>query len=177
VSQPAAVERAPAPSHPDSSNLGWQLSTLFGTYLERAAAAVAELPGGPRGYQVLLIASRSSCRNQAEIAEHLRIDRTVMTYLLDDLEGARLIKRQPDPADRRSRQIVLTVKGSRTLTQLTDRIAEVERELLVDLTASEATQLRQLLARVATSAAGGGPGVSACSVADDQPAGAGLGGC
>jgi MarR family transcriptional regulator, transcriptional regulator for hemolysin len=177
MSRPAAVERAPAPSRPDGSNLGWQLSTLLATYLERAAAAVAELPAGPRGYQVLLIASAGSCRNQAGIAEHLRIDRTVMTYLLDDLEGARLIKRQPDPADRRSRQIVLTAKGSRTLTQLTDRIAEVEHELLVDLTASEATQLRELLARVATSAAGGGPGVSACSVADDQPAGAGLGGC
>jgi DNA-binding MarR family transcriptional regulator len=177
VSQPAAVERASAPSRSDSSNLGWQLSTLFGTYLERAAAAVAELPGGPRGYQVLLIASRGSFRNQAEIAEHLRIDRTVMTYLLDDLEGARLIKRQPDPADRRSRQIVLTAKGSRSLTELTERIAAVERELLVDLTESEARQLRALLTRVTRSAAEGGPGVSACSVADDQAAGSGLGNC
>jgi DNA-binding MarR family transcriptional regulator len=177
VSQPAAVETAPALARPDGSNLGWQLSTVLGTYLERAAAAVAELPGGPRGYQVLLIASDCSGRNQAGIAEHLRIDRTVMTYLLDDLEGARLIKRQPDPADRRSRQIVLTAKGSRTLTQLTERIAEVERELLIDLTESEAGQLRELLTRVATSAAAGGPGVDGCSVADDQAVGSRLASC
>jgi DNA-binding MarR family transcriptional regulator len=168
MSQPAVAEREPARLRPASGNLGWQLSTVLGTYLERATAAVAELPGGPRGYQILLIASAGSCRNQAGIAEHLRIDRTVMTYLLDDLEGARLIKRQPDPTDRRSRQIVLTAKGSRTLTELTERIAEVERALLLDLTDSEARQLRELLSRVATSAADGGPGVDLCSVADDQ---------
>ena len=124
-----------------------------------------------------MIAADGSCRNQAGIAEHLRIDRTVMTYLIDDLEGARLIKRQPDPADRRSRQIVLTTKGSRTLADLTERIAEVERELLVALTAAEAGQLRALLARVATSVAAGGPGVGACSGADDQTLRSGVGGC
>jgi DNA-binding MarR family transcriptional regulator len=168
MSQSAAVDRTAAPARPDSANLGWQLSTLFGAYLERAAEAVAELPGGPRGYQVLVIASGGACRNQAEIAEHLRIDRTVMTYLLDDLEGARLIKRQPDPADRRSRQIVLTAKGSRTLGYLTERIAEVERELLADLTPTEAGQLRGLLARVSTSVAAGGSGVSACAIAEGE---------
>jgi DNA-binding MarR family transcriptional regulator len=63
---------------------------------------------------------------------------------------------------------VLTAKGSRTLAELTQRVAEVERELLVDLTATEARQLRELLARVATSVADGGPGVSACSGSDGQ---------
>lgn len=166
MSQPATVDGARPLTRPDTGNLGWQLRTVLATYLERAAAAVAELPGGPRGYQVLEIASQGSCRNQAGIAEHLRIDKTVMTYLLDDLEGARLIKRQPDPADRRSRQILLTAKGSRTLADLTERIAEVERQLLADLTPSEGSQLRELLGRVATTAAGGGPGVSACSGAE-----------
>ena len=185
MSRSSAVEGAAAPGRVpartdrpvDNNNLGWQLSTVLATYLERAAAAVAEVPGGPRGYQILLIAADGSCRNQAGIAEYLRIDRTVMTYLLDDLEAARLIKRQPDPADRRSRQIVLTAKGSRTLADLTERVAEVERELLVDLTATEARQLRELLGRVATSAAAGGPGVSACTGADDPAAGSLVGGC
>ena len=66
---------------------------------------------------------------------------------------------------------MLTAKGSRTLADLTERVAEVERELLVDLTATEGRQLRELLGRVATSAAAGGPGVSACTGADDRPPG------
>ena len=72
-----------------------------------------------------------------------------MTYLLDDLENARLIERRPDPADRRSRQIVLTAKGQRRHATLSARIAEVERSLLADLTEPESVQLRALLSRAA----------------------------
>ena len=46
-----------------------------------------------------------------------------------------------------------------------------------DLTATEARQLRELLGRVATSAAGGGPGVSAWTGADTPAAGSLVGGC
>jgi DNA-binding MarR family transcriptional regulator len=150
------AQTRPAPSAAGGHDLGWLLGTLLRTYLKGAADAVRELPGGPRGYQVLVIASAGACRNQAGIAEHLGVDRTVMTYLLDDLESAKLIERKPDPADRRSRQILLTTKGVRRLAQLTARIADVEQSLLADLTEAEAGQLRELLAR-ATSAAGPGP--------------------
>jgi DNA-binding MarR family transcriptional regulator len=176
----AGTRAAPVPDPETcalSNDLGWALGAVFRGYLKAAHEALAGLPGGPRGYQVLASAAGDEHRSQQALAQRLGVDRTVMTYLLDDLEAARLIKRQPDPTDRRSRQIVLTAKGSRSLTQLTERIAEVERELLVDLTGSEARQLRELLSRVATSAAVGGPGVDVCSVADDQAAGSGLGGC
>jgi DNA-binding MarR family transcriptional regulator len=109
---------------------------------------------------VLSIAAAGACRNQAGIAEHLGVDRTVMTYLLDDLEGARLIERRPDPADRRSRQILLTAKGERRLARLGARIAEVERSLLADLTEPEARQLRALLGRAAGAAGAAGAGAS-----------------
>jgi DNA-binding MarR family transcriptional regulator len=176
----AAAEQEPAAARPDSGDLGWMLGTLLSSYLARAGAAVAELPGGPRGYQVLSIAAEGACRNQAAIAEHLRVDRTVLTYLLDDLESARLIKRRPDPSDRRSRQIVLTARGARRLADLTERMSHVERDLLADLTPGEARQLRTLLARTASAAAEGGPGASACGVGEDlqcsSPVGAPAGG-
>ena len=140
-----------APTAP-STDLGWLLGTLLRSYLTGAGDAVAELPGGPRGYQVLSIAAAGACRNQAGIAEHLGVDRTVLTYLLDDLEAARLIERRPDPADRRSRQIVLTGKGQRRLDQLGARITEVEQSVLAELTDAEAAQLRALLGRAAAAA-------------------------
>ena len=155
-----ATRTAPSEHLPatGSSDLGWLLGTLLRSYLKGAGDAVAELPGGPRGYQVLSIAAAGTCRNQAEVAEHLGVDRTVMTYLLDDLERAGLIERRPDPADRRSRQIVLTAKGRRRLDRLSARIAEVERSLLADLTDAEAEQLRALLGRAAVAAGPGAPG-------------------
>ena len=67
----AAADAAAPPRSPGRGDLGWLLGTLLRAYLKGAADAVAELPGGPRGYQVLSIASGGACRNQAEIAEHL----------------------------------------------------------------------------------------------------------
>src|SRR5205807_4891274 len=84
------------------ADLGWALGVVFRTYLKVATVAMAEVPGGPRGYQVLAAAERGSRNTQLVLAQQLGIDRTVMTYLLDDLEGAGLIQRQPDPADRRA---------------------------------------------------------------------------
>ncbi|MFK0044612.1 MarR family transcriptional regulator [Streptomyces sp. NPDC090741] len=40
------------------------------------------------------------------MATYLGIDRTVMTYLIDDLVTAGLVERRLNPADRRQRKIV-----------------------------------------------------------------------
>ena len=36
-----------------ADDLGWGLGMLFRAYVKAAHAAVTDLPGGPRGYQVL----------------------------------------------------------------------------------------------------------------------------
>jgi DNA-binding transcriptional MocR family regulator len=56
-------------------------------------------------------AAHGAVGSQLALAQHLGIDRTVMTYLLDDLEAAGLIERRPDPADRRARRVVATQLG------------------------------------------------------------------
>jgi DNA-binding MarR family transcriptional regulator len=53
-----------------------------------------------------------------------------MTYLLDDLEAAKLVERQPDPADRRSRRVVATAHGREVLADLDARFARAEQHLL-----------------------------------------------
>src|ERR1700754_1167367 len=72
------------------------------SYLRAAEEALGGVPGAPRGYQVLSTAGRGEPRSQLALAQHLGVDRTVMTYLLDDLEGAGLVERRPDPSDRRA---------------------------------------------------------------------------
>src|ERR1700735_1713517 len=101
-----------------ADDLGWGLGTVFRAYVPAAHEAVADLPGGPRGYQVLSAAAQGAVGSQLALAQHLGVDRTVMTYLLDDLESANLIERRPDPADRRARRIVATDKGNELLSSL-----------------------------------------------------------
>src|SRR4051794_26040382 len=120
------------------------------SYLRAAHDAVGTVPGGPRGYQVLSMAFRGEQRSQLALAQHLGVDRTVMTYLLDDLESAGLVERRPDPADRRARRIVLTDAGTEKLCDLERRLRAAEDELLDPLDPAEQEVLRGLLGRVAT---------------------------
>lgn len=146
-------------------DFGQALGTLLRNYLGSAGAVVSDLPGGPRGFQVMSIAAVSSCSNQARIAERLGLDRTVMTYLIDDLEKAGLVERQPDPADRRARRVLLTAKGEKSFRQATHRIEQVERAVLAGLSDEDADVFRELLMRVVAA----GPvedTVNACDAAD-----------
>src|SRR3984957_15654392 len=116
-----------------ADDLGWGLGTVFRAYVKAAHQAVADLPGGPRGYQVLSAAAQGTVGSQLALAQYLGVDRTVMTYLLDDLEAARLIERRPDPADRRARRIVATARGTVLLTALNDRLRAAENHVLAPL--------------------------------------------
>src|SRR6202044_518662 len=112
--------RAPAPDAADcilSDDLGWALGVVFRGYVKATHEALADLPGGPRGYQVLAAAAGDEHGSQLALAQHLGVDRTVMTYLLDDLEAAGLIERRPDPADRRARRGGSTPHGHTGLTR------------------------------------------------------------
>jgi len=48
--------------------------------------AVSGIPGGPRGYQVIVAAIQHQADSQGALAQRLGVDRTVMTYLIDDLD-------------------------------------------------------------------------------------------
>ena len=154
------TETAGTTTEQGSIDFGQALGSILRSYLENAREAVNDLPGGPRGYQVMSVANGDDCSNQATIATRLGIDRTVMTYLVDDLEKAGLVTRRPDPADRRARQVVLTAKGAKAHAATSQRIAEVERTVLGSLSDADADLFRQLLVRVAAA----GPVVDACDV-------------
>lgn len=148
------------------SDLGWALGTVMRSYLRIAAEAVADLPGGPRGYQVLSSAARGDRGSQLAMAQRLGVDRTVMTYLLDDLEKAELVERKPDPADRRARRVVLTEDGRARLCDVERRLRKVEEHLLGPLDPEERDTLRTLLQRVAV--ASGEERAEACEVAQEM---------
>lgn len=149
-----------------TDDLGWQLGVVFRAYARAAGEAVSDVPGGPRGFQVLAAAAQEVAANQGTLGQHLGIDRTVLTYLIDDLERAGLVERRPDPADRRSRRIVATDQGREVLIQRQEILRKVESHLLGVLGADTAT-FRILLQRLASHANALAPLSNACDVAAD----------
>src|SRR5690242_17275518 len=96
-------------------DLGWTLGVVFRAYVKATNVVVGDLPGGHRGYQVLAAATRDQPESQSALCQRLGIDKTVMTYLLDDLERADLVVRRPAPTDRRTRHVVATETGRERL--------------------------------------------------------------
>jgi DNA-binding MarR family transcriptional regulator len=148
-----------------TDDLGWALGAVFRAYAKAAGEAVGEVPGGPRGYLVLAAAVQQVATNQGALGQHLGIDRTVLTYLLDDLEKAGLVERRPDPADRRSRRVVATDKGREVLAGRQEVLRKVEAHVLGVLGGDEPA-FRAMLQRVAAHAHALDPMRNACDAAE-----------
>jgi DNA-binding MarR family transcriptional regulator len=63
------------------------------------------------GYSVLLGLDQSPVRTQAALAEAIGADKSRIIPVLDELEAKGLIRRRPDPEDRRVRLLEITDKG------------------------------------------------------------------
>jgi len=147
------------------ADLGWALGAVMRSYVRAVDEVLADVPGGPRGYQVLASAGKEGPRTQLALAQQLGLDRTVMTYLLDDLQKAGLVERRPDPADRRARRVALTETGQTLLCTLQDQLYQAEERLLDRLDPVERSTLRDLLHRLATGSPATGPEL--CSLAKE----------
>jgi DNA-binding MarR family transcriptional regulator len=136
------------------ADLGWALGTVLRRHLKAAETAIAHLPGGRRGYEVLAAAGQDAFGTQLALAGRLGVDRTVLTYLLDGLESAGLVQRRPDPADRRARQVSVTETGTAVLADVDRRLRAVEGELLAPLDPADRATFRALLRQLAASCSG-----------------------
>ncbi|MEV4558187.1 MarR family transcriptional regulator [Kitasatospora sp. NPDC049285] len=132
-----------------AGDFGLSLLVLIRAYRTVVASALDGIPQGARGYQTLAAAVRGDQHNQLALAAYLGIDRTVMTYLIDELVAAGLVERRLTPADRRQRKIVATAQGVRTLQDLQRRVREAEDRLLAALDENERQAFRTLLGRIA----------------------------
>ena len=131
------------------TNLGWALTSLLRSYLKQVDEALQDLPGGSRGYMMMSTIADAQCQSQVALAERLGLDRTTVTYLLDGLEREDLLKRTPDPADRRVRHVNLTEYGAARLAELAKAVDAVEAQVLSRLSSTEAEHLRHILVKAA----------------------------
>ncbi|MCF6470372.1 winged helix-turn-helix transcriptional regulator [Nonomuraea sp. MG754425] len=152
---------------PAGDDLGWTLGVLLRAYQGTVVTVLGDLPHGPRGYQTLAAVVGGAHPTQLALAAHLGIDRTVLTYLLDDLVAAGLVERRLNPADRRQRRIVATGAGTRTFGELERRVRAAEDGLLGALDAAERDTFRTLLRRVACAVRDIEPATDPCDVAEE----------
>jgi MarR family transcriptional regulator, organic hydroperoxide resistance regulator len=124
-----------------TSDLNWLLHRAAHRMGELLEAAAARHGVGMRGQLVLSALRAEQGRTQLALGAALGLDKTTLTTVLDKLEGAGYVRRQPDPQDRRVRIPTITEAGVK-LQQLVDHdVHLVEEELLTALDAEQ----RQIL--------------------------------
>src|SRR5580693_3237137 len=110
--------------------------------LTRALVA-AELPVLARhgismwGYVVLNALDGGPARTQAALAQAIGADKTRIIGVLDELQQAALITREPDPADRRARLLSITPAGHQVRSAAQAEIQANENRLLSSLPAAD----------------------------------------
>jgi MarR family transcriptional regulator for hemolysin len=149
-------------------DLGWHLGVLLRGYQGCVAPVTGDIPHGPRGYQILAAAVHDDQPNQLALAAHLGLDRTVMTYLIDDLVTAGLVERRANPNDRRQRKVVATTVGAHTLADLERRVRDAEDRLLGALDPRDRAAFRALLRQAACGARGLDPTTDPCDLVEEM---------
>ena len=88
-------------------------------------------------YAVLLGLGEQPVHTQAALARAVRADKTRIIPVLDDLQRRGLIRREPDPADRRVNLVQLTPAGASLRDRAQHDIQAQEQRLLADLPAED----------------------------------------
>lgn len=100
-----------------------------------------------RHFGVLSAIEAEPGQNQRGVGERLRIDRTTVVALTDDLESAGLLERRRG-SDRRMFALYLTSDGEARLAELKELTASVHERFLANLSPEEREMLRHLLIKV-----------------------------
>jgi DNA-binding MarR family transcriptional regulator len=138
---------APAPP------LGFLLSHLADVLRERTAKALTDHGLTPREYGVLWRIDAHGPLSQQELGTLHQIDRTTVVSLVDRLEGAGLLDRSPDPADRRRNALTLTAAGRTRLAEASESVARVEDEFCAPVASGARRALGSTLVAILESVA------------------------
>ncbi|SBW23799.1 MarR family winged helix-turn-helix transcriptional regulator [Protofrankia symbiont of Coriaria ruscifolia] len=122
----------------------------------RASAAVAraadahavERGTGVGQHLVLKMLNAVGPCSQQTLSDELRIDRSVMVNICDDLERAGHVRRERNPRDRRSYAVTITDTGQRRLADVEKSIPDFLDEAFQPLSHQERDHLTALLSKL-----------------------------
>jgi DNA-binding MarR family transcriptional regulator len=127
---------------------GFLLAKATQRVREHVEPALAPLGIRPRHYGVLETLAEFGPLSQQSLGGRVRMDRTTMVQVVDDLERLGYVGRSPHPTDRRAHSVRLRADGRRALGDARRLLRATDAAAFAPLSASERRQLRELLARL-----------------------------
>jgi MarR family transcriptional regulator, lower aerobic nicotinate degradation pathway regulator len=158
---PMDAEPRPALSTAPPQRLRRLPSWLLNQLALRSTRLIGETlarPGVRADFAVLATLAEFGPSSQVEIGGRLGLDRSDVAAVLDRLDDAGHVAREPDARDRRRNVVTVTPAGAAALDALERELDAVQDTVLDPLTPDEREQLTALLQRLVDHhAAGRGP--------------------
>ncbi|MER5308822.1 MarR family transcriptional regulator [Streptomyces sp. NPDC002773] len=96
-------------------------------------------------YTALTVLERHDGISAAQLARDSFVTAQTMADMVRSLESRGLIRREPNPANRRERLILIAAPGQRLLAEYAEPARALEERMVADLTAEEIGVLREAL--------------------------------
>jgi len=133
---------------PDGDRLAEAFWTVARRLRHRTKVALEPWELSPSLARALSVLAREGDLRLSELAERLRIAPRSATEVVDDLQRLGLVRRRPDPDDRRAVLVALTSEGEHTTDAIQQaRQAEGER-FFAALDASDRADLARVLRKL-----------------------------
>ncbi len=118
---------------------------IAGSVQRLAAEALTPLGLNTGSHSVLRLLADDGPRSQQALAEALRIDRTTMVNLVDELERGGQVRRQRNPEDRRAYSVDITADGQGLLARADAVVARLQEEVFGPMRPEDRAELSRLL--------------------------------
>jgi DNA-binding MarR family transcriptional regulator len=135
---------------PDVEGIVVRVEKIHRHFQEAFRASLGEAGLTKEEWKVLM-ALHDSVRSHGSLCHDLDVSTGAMTNRLDKLERRGLVRRAPDPRDRRGVLLELTETGKAQLEEYIEAGAGRERELMDELTIAEKRDLNRLLSKLLAS--------------------------
>lgn len=127
---------------PQISEVSRCVSALFDAHLRSMDLTAA------RARALLFLWRQRGPQGQAAVTEFLRVEGPTAVRILDGLESLGMIRRLPDPLDRRAKLIELTGAGRQQGEQVAQLTRRITAALLQDVSADQMSCARTVLASI-----------------------------
>ena len=102
----------------------------------------------PAEARTLVHASRAESSRQSMLAERMGVEAMTLSSYLDRLEARGLLRREPDPSDRRAKLVTITAEAEPVLEEITRISTELREDVSGALTPAQVDELRDGLKRI-----------------------------
>lgn len=157
---PGAPQSAPLPDEPADSDLtdfiGYNLKRVLSLVQSDLAQVLGGLNLRAVSFSALSVVVRNPGINQTQLAEALKIERSNLVQLVDELSDRGLLARTPVAGDRRRHALMPTSSGQKLCADAMAAVAAHEARFFSGLSAGEQDDLLRLLRKVRDSWSPGG---------------------